>query len=95
VAEHKKLREATRLALDAAAVGDLDALQVALELRRAALPEAPVAERVAAFQEGEALGLLLHGIKRRLRGELARLEQIKIGLVRSAEPSPAKIDLRA
>jgi hypothetical protein len=59
------------------------------------LPDAPVAEWVAAFKEGEALGLLLQGIKRRLRGELGRLEQIKIGLVRSSEPAPAKIDLRA
>jgi hypothetical protein len=93
--QRKKLLEATRLALDAAAVGDLDALGSALELRRAALPDAPVAERVAAFKEGEALGLLLKGIKSQLRGELARLQQIKIGLVRSAEPPSARIDLRA
>jgi hypothetical protein len=50
---------------------------------------------VAAFKEGEALGLLLKGIKSQLRGELARLQQIKIGLVRSAEPPSARIDLRA
>ncbi len=95
MAERKTLLEATRLALDAAAAGDLAALQAALALRRAALPDAPVAERVAAFKEGEALELLLKGIKRRLRGELGRLQQIKVGLVRSAEPPATKIDLQA
>jgi hypothetical protein len=87
--------EATRQALAAAVIGDLAAVRAALELRRAALPAAPVAQRAAAFKEGEALQFLLQGIKRRLRADLGRLEQIKTGLVRSAEPRAAKIDLRA
>jgi hypothetical protein len=95
VAGPKPLIEATRQALDAAAVGDLDALHKALGLRRAALPHAPIAEQVAAFKEGEALQFLLKGIKRGLREEIGRLEQIKVGLLRSAEPPRAKIDLRA
>ena len=86
---------ATRQALDAAAIGDLDALETALAARRRALEGATVSERVAAFNEGEAIQLLLKGIKRRIGDQHSRLEQIKTGFARTAAPCAAKIDLRA
>lgn len=93
--EHTTLMEATRQALDAAAAGDLEALGIALAVRRAALEDATVSERVAAFKEGEAIQFLLKGVKRRIGEQHRRLEQIKIGLARTAAPRAAKIDLRA
>ena len=89
------LLNATRQALDAAATGDIETLEIALAARQAALENAAVAERIKAFRGGEAVQVLVCGIKRRLNEELARLEQIKTGLARSAEPRAAKIDLRA
>jgi hypothetical protein len=89
------LLEATRQARHAASVGDLAALEASLAARRAALSNASVAERVAAFQEGESIQLLLKGIKRRIRDQQGRLEQIKTGLARTVAPRSAKIDLRA
>lgn len=89
------LLEATRRAVRAAAIGDLAALESALSERRAALPLAPVAERLAAFQEGETIPFLLGGLKRQLRDQYRRLEQVKTGLKRTASPIAATIDVRA
>lgn len=89
------LLEATRWALHAASIGDLAAVEMALAERRANLLSAPVAERVAAFNEGESLGMLLKGIKRRIRERHRQLEQIKTGLARTEAPRAARIDLRA
>jgi hypothetical protein len=89
------LLDANRKALDAAATGDVEALELALAERQAAIENASIAERVKALKEGEAVQLLIRGIKLRLRTEIGRLEQIKTALVRSAEPPPKKIDLRA
>jgi hypothetical protein len=89
------LIEATRQARHAASVGDLLVLEVALTARRKALENASVPERIAALHEGESIQLLLNGIKRRIRDQQSRLEQIKNGLARTVAPRSAKIDLQA
>jgi hypothetical protein len=89
------LLDATRQAVNAASLGDFEALETALALRRAALEDAPMSERVAALREGESVGLLLKGIKRRIGDQYCHLEQIKSGLARTEAPRVAKVDLRA
>jgi hypothetical protein len=94
------LLEATRQAVTAAAVGDLAALEAALDARRAALEGAnpediPATERLAAFKEGETLHFLLSGIRRQLLDQQGTLEQMKSRLQRTGPPPVAMIDLKA
>ncbi len=89
------LIEASRDALRAASIGDMAALDTALMKRRAALADASPFQLAAAFNDGESLRMLLKGIKRRIRDQHRQLEQIKMGLARTAAPRAAKIDLRA
>ena len=89
------LLDATRKALRAASIGDLAALETALALRRAAMEDATVSERVAALKEGESIRMLLNGIKRQIGDQYRRLQQIKTGLARTEAPRVPRIDLRA
>ena len=94
MSRRSSLMDATRQAVDAAASGDLTALEAALAARRAALDDASVSQRVAAFKEAEAIPPLLKGIKRRIGDQHRRLEQLKNGVARTKAPCAAKIDFR-
>ena len=94
------LLEATRQAVAAAAVGDLAALEQALEARRTALEDQdleaiPAKERLAAHKEGETLHFLLSGIRRQILDQQGHLEQMKARLYRSGPPSVAMLDIKA
>jgi hypothetical protein len=94
------LLQATRQAVSAAAIGDLAALEAALDARRMALESSslddiPQAERMAAFKEGETLHFLLSGIRRQLLEQQRTLEQMKTRLQRNGPPPVAMLDLKA
>jgi hypothetical protein len=94
------LLESTRQAVTAAAVGDLPALEAALDARSTALGGAnpediPAAERLAAFKEGETLHFLLSGLRRQMLQQQTTLQQMKTRLEHSGPPRVALLDIEA
>jgi hypothetical protein len=94
------LLEATRHAVTAAALGDLAALEAALDARSTALGRAnpediPAAERLAAYKEGETLHFLLSGLRRQMLQQQGTLQQMKTRLEHSGPPPVAMLDLKA
>ena len=87
------LGEATRCAIEAAAVGDLDAVARALADREAAMPGATAWERARALEDGEIIARLLIELKRNMVIEHNRLGQVRSAFTKSRPPGT--INLRA
>ena len=94
------LLEATRQAVVAAAVGDLAALEQALEARQIALEDpnleaTPAKERMTALKEGETLHFLLSGIRRQIADQQGHLERMRERLHRTGPPPVAMLNIKA
>jgi len=96
------IEQAEQSALDAASQGDLNALQAALQARRAAISEfsrIPPSEKLAdrltcAIANGNSLDQKLSTLRVRLRTNAARIAVIQAGCSGIDAPPRARIDCR-